>query len=265
MDKWITFSGAPAYYKVEGKGKAIVLVHGFIEDGGMWSGMLAGLKKNYKVIVPDLPGFGRSPLAVKELSMEYYAQYLYAVLTAENVNKLILLGHSMGGYVTLNFVEQYGDMVAGFGLINSHCFEDTPQKKENRLKGIDFIKRNGTHFFVRELYQSIFHPTFKKKNQKLIDTLITRARKYMPDAVMLANAAMMNRKDKSAVLKNAAVPVLFINGREDESAPVEYTLKQASYPANADFNLFAQCKHMSVFERKPETLKIIKDFCARVF
>jgi pimeloyl-ACP methyl ester carboxylesterase len=265
MDKLISFKGARGYYKTEGKGKVIMLVHGFIEDGSMWDGMLTGLKKNYKVIVPDLPGFGKSALPHNELSMEYYAEYIHAILQAEKVNKLILLGHSMGGYVALNFAEAYGDKLAGFGLINSHCFEDTPQKKENRLKGIEFIKRNGTGLFVRELYNSIFHERFKKGHRKLIDAMIERAQKYAPEAVMRANAAMMNRKDKSEVLKKAPVPVLFINGEEDESAPVAYTLKQASYPANADFNLFEQCKHMSVFERKAETLKIISAFCNRVF
>ncbi len=264
MDKWITFKGGRCFYKAEGKGKVVMLVHGFIEEGGMWDGMLAGLKKNYKVIVPDLPGFGKSGLTDVDLSMELYAEYLYEILQAEKVTGLILLGHSMGGYVVLNFAERYGDMIAGFGLVNSHCFEDTEQKKTNRLKGIEFIQRNGTQFFIRELYNSIFNEAFKKKNRKLIDALIEKALKYTPAASMQASAAMMNRKDKCEVLKNAKVPVLFINGEEDESAPMAYTLRQASYPPIADFNLFAKCKHMSVFERKPETLKIIEAFCNRV-
>ena len=247
MERWIDFKGANCYYNVYGKGKVIMLVHGFIEDGGMWDGIVNKLKKSYCLIVPDLPGFGKSPLTATELSMDWYAECLHEILKAEKVKNLVLLGHSMGGYITLNFAEKHGDMLAGFGLINSHCFEDTPLKKENRLRGIDFIKEHGTHVFIRELYNSIFHESFKKKNRKLIDALITKAQKYTPQAVMLANAAMMNRKDKSEVLKNAKVPVLFVNGEEDESAPVAYTLKQASYPANADFHLFSKCKHMTVF------------------
>ena len=82
---------------------------------------------------------------------------------------------------------------------------------------------------------------------------------------MLANAAMMNRKDKSEVLKNSNVPVLFIDGEEDEAAPIALTLKQASYPVNADFHLFSKCKHMSVFERKAEVQKILSAFCERTF
>ena len=272
MDKWIEYKGANCFYKVEGKslpaeqaGKAIMLVHGFIEEGIMWESLIPSLAKSYKVIIPHLPGFGKSPLPVVQLSMEWYAEYLFEILKAEKISKLILLGHSMGGYITLNFAEKYGNMLVGFGLLNSHCFEDTAQKKENRLKGIDFIRKNGTHLFVSELYSSIFHEGYKKKHKKLIEGLIEEAQKYTPQAVMSANAAMMNRKDKSEVLKNVTIPVLFINGEEDESAPLALTLKQASYPAIADFNLFRQCKHMSVFERKAEVQKIISVFCQRTF
>jgi pimeloyl-ACP methyl ester carboxylesterase len=265
MNKWITFNGARGYYKVEGKGKAIMLVHGFIEEGSMWDGMVEGLRKNYKLIVPDLPGFGKSELLEKEVSMEFYADFLFGILKHEKISEVIMLGHSMGGYATLSFAEQYGNMLMGFGLINSHCFEDTATKKENRKKGIEFIKRNGTQFFIRELYYSIFNKNFADKHKKLIDGLIEKARKYTPEAVMQANAAMMNRQDKSRVLRESKVPVLFVNGVEDESAPVAYTLKQASYPDNADFNLFDHCKHMSVFEKRAETLKIINAFSARAF
>ena len=263
MDKWIKYGGTDCYYRVEGTGKTLMLVHGFIEEGNMWNAILNELKKKHKVIIPDLPGFGRSPLLVNELSMEWYAGFLHEILKKENTQKLILLGHSMGGYITLSFAEKHGQMLTGFGLLNSHCFEDTPTKKENRLKGIAFIKEHGTHFFISELYNSIFHPTFKKKNKKLIDSLIHQAQKYNADAVMKANAAMMNRKDKSEVLKNATVPVLFINGKEDESAPLALTLKQASYPPIADFYLFDDAKHMSVFERRAEVIKFIKAFCSR--
>jgi pimeloyl-ACP methyl ester carboxylesterase len=150
-------------------------------------------------------------------------------------------------------------------LINSHCFEDTAEKKKNRLKGIEFIRKHGTRPFVTELYNNIFHESFKKKHRKLIDGLIAKAARYTPEAVMSANAAMMNRKGKEEVLKNATVPVLFINGKEDESAPLAYTLKQAPYPNVTNVHFFGNCKHMCVFERKMETNQIIQDFCDRVF
>ena len=242
-----------------------MLVHGFIEEGSMWTDLTKTLQKKYKVIVPDLPGFGNEPLPADgtTISMEYYAEYLLTILKKEKVKKLVLLGHSMGGYVALHFAEKHGQMLSGFGLINSHCFADAPEKKENRKKGIAFVKQYGVDLFVTELYNHIFHESFKRDNKKLINRLIAKAVKYNPEAVIQANRAMMNRKDKSEVLKNALVAVLLLNGKEDESAPIASTLKQASYPPVADVHFYSKCKHMSIFEKKREAAKAIADFVAR--
>lgn len=242
-----------------------MLLHGFIEEGSMWDEAVKVLQKNYRVIVPDLPGFGKSPLGERHLplSMELYADFVLEIVKQEKIKKFILLGHSMGGYITLYFAGQHGKMLDGFGLINSHCFEDTAEKKKNRQKGIEFIRKHGTKPFVTELYNNIFHESFKIKNRKLIDGLIAKACLYTPEAVMAANAAMMNRKDKEEVLKNAGVPVLMINGKEDESAPLAYTLKQAPYPNIGDVHFFSNCKHMSIFEKRDETIGIIESFCRR--
>lgn len=251
------------HHKVSGKGKAVVLLHGFIEEGSMWGAVAKALSKTHKVLVPDLPGFGKSEIRdpKSEISMEGYAEEVFEMLQKEKVKKCIMLGHSMGGYITLYFAEKHPEMLSAFGLINSHCFEDTPDKKANRKKGIEFIRKHGTKPFVTELYNSMFHDSFKKKNRKLVDSLIAKALKYSPEALMLANAAMMKRKGKEEVLKNAKVPVLFINGKEDQSAPLELTLKQASLPSVSHIHFFAVCKHMCVFEKKKETIRIITDFC----
>lgn len=251
------------YYKVSGKGKAVVLLHGFIEEGSMWDAVAKSLSKTQKVLVPDLPGFGQSEISnpKSEISMEGYAEDVYEMLKTEKIKKCIMLGHSMGGYITLHFAEKHPDMLSAFGLINSHCFQDTPEKKTNRKKGIEFIRKHGTKPFVTELYHSMFHESFLKTNKPLVNSLMAKAVKYTPEALMLANAAMMKRKGKEEVLKSAKVPVLFINGKEDQTAPLELTLKQASFPSIAHIHFFAGCKHMSVFERKRETIKIITDFC----
>ena len=251
------------YYKTTGKGKVVVLIHGFIEEGSMWNDVAKMLSKNYKVIVPDLEGFGNTPLQKGKISMEYYANEVYKLLQKEKAKKCVMLGHSMGGYVTLNFAEKHPGVLSGFGLLNSHCFADTEEKKANRKKGNDFIMRNGSKPFVTELYNGIFHPVYKKANQKLIDSLIAKAEKYTPEALVAANTAMANRADKSDVLKNATVPVLLINGKQDESAPLAFTSQQASFPPVADVHFYDECKHMSIFEKKADALKRIAAFCAR--
>ena len=250
------------YYKITGKGTAVVLLHGFIEEGIMWNYAARALSKKYEVIVPDLEGFGNSPLQSKTLSMEYYAYEIYKLLKKEKVKQCVMLGHSMGGYIALYFAEKYPQMLSGFGLINSHCYADTEEKKTNRKKGNEFIAKHGTKVFVNELYGNLFHEIFKKTNKPLIKMLTTSAEKYSTDALIAANTAMANRKSKEAVLKNSPVPVLLINGKQDEAAPFIYTSKQASLPSIADVHFFENCKHMAVFEKKKETITAMKNFVA---
>lgn len=264
MYKQLIFDGAATRYKVTGSGPAVMLVHGFVEEGSMWDGPVRSLAKHFKVIVPDLPGFGKSALFGKKLTMEMYAEYIKAIAEKEKLKKFTLLGHSMGGYIVLYYAEKYGSTLNGFGLVNSHCFADTDDKKANRQKGIDHVKQYGTKTFVKELMLSIFHPKYIKQHKKVLDGIIAKALKYTPDAIMRANAAMMNRADKSSALVNAKVPVLLISGKDDTSAPLPYSLKQATFAPVSDFHLFAECKHMSVFERSRETSKIIREFCKRV-
>lgn len=266
MRKSILFNGAECFYRVAGNGKTMMLIHGFIEEGSMWDEVVKALKKKYRFIVPDLPGFGKSEIKNQksEISMELYSDFLFEILKQEKVKSLIMLGHSMGGYVTLHFAEKHGSILSGLGLINSHCFADTDSKKENRKKGIEHMRKYGTKTFVRELYLSIFHDSFKKKNLPLINSLIEKAQLFSFEAVTGANAAMMNRKEKSEVLKNLKVPVLLISGKEDETVPLEFTLKQASFANVTDFYLFKNSKHMTVFEHKKEVIKIIDKFCSRV-
>lgn len=251
------------YYREWGKGKAIILLHGFIEEGSMWNDLAQVLSKKYRVIVPDLEGFGESKLESRKLSMTNYAQDIFLLLQKLKIKKCILLGHSMGGYITLHFAEKYSEMLTAFGLINSHCFADTAEKKLNRKKGNEFIQKHGTKVFVRELYRNLFHPAFK--NEKLVAALSAKAETYSSEALVAANTAMMNRADKAQVLKTSKVPVLLINGKQDESAPAEFTLKQAAYPAIADVHFYENCKHMSLFEKKKESTSAILNFAERSY
>lgn len=248
------------HYKVTGSGKAVVLLHGFIEEGSMWAPMVRSLAKNYKVIVPDLPGFGKSPLQTSELSMEWYAEQVHEMLKAEKVKKCTMLGHSMGGYITLAFAEKYDDMLTGFGLINSHCYADSAEKKANRKKSIEFIKKHGAKPFVKELYHTIFSEAYIKQNKKVVNGMIAKAELYSIEALTAATAAMMNREDKSAVLKNSKVPVLLIGGKEDQAAPLEAQLKQAPLANETYLHIYANCKHMCLYEKKKETLTAVKNF-----
>ncbi len=130
------YQSAGIYYQKEGSGTAVVLLHGFAENSDVWKYQVAFLKEQYMMIVPDLPGSGQSdtltpPTESAGILMQDYADCIYALLQHENIEKCIMLGHSMGGYITLAFAEKYPGCLLGFGLVHSTAFADTRRKKSH--------------------------------------------------------------------------------------------------------------------------------------
>src|SRR5688500_8385113 len=144
--KNIDHKGKKLAYQVVGSGPVVVLVHGFGEDGNIWQQQVQRLQLNFTVIVPHLPGSGVSQLG-EDMSIEGMAAAVNAVLEAEEVKQCVMIGHSMGGYITLAFAEQFKRVLKGFGLFHSTAFVDSDEKKETRQKGIEFIGKHGAQAF----------------------------------------------------------------------------------------------------------------------
>ena len=245
------------YYK-RGKGKALVFLHGFCEDSSMWDEFIPAFSKN-KIIRIDLPGFGKSA-PVENVSIEYMADAVKAVLNELKIKSCILIGHSMGGYVSLVFAKKYGSLLNGLGIFHSHPFADTEEKKKNRAKSIKFLEKNGHVLYVKQLVPKLFAKSFKSSNGFLIDQLIHRASKYTTKGFIEGTHAMINREDQSEVLKNIHCPVLFIVGKKDALFPLDYSLEQTALPQIAAIHILEDVGHMGMFEAKKETRKQIKKF-----
>ena len=245
------------YYK-RGKGKALVFLHGFGEDSSMWDEFTQAFSKN-KIIRIDLLGFGKSE-PVENVSIEYMADAVKAVLDELKIKSCILIGHSMGGYVSLAFAKKYESMLKGLGLFHSHPFADTEEKKDNRLKSIKFLEKNGHIHFVKQLVPKFFAPSFRSSNGFLINQMIHRASQYTTSGFIQATHAMINRHDQSDVLKNIQCPVLFIVGKKDELVPLQYSLDQTALPNVADILVLEDVGHAGMFEAKKECRKQIRNF-----
>ena len=122
------------HYTILGQGNPLVLIHGFPNDSSAWDSIVPELARHYQVILPDLPGAGKSPIPDTELTMEYMAASIKEVLDKENISKAVLAGHSMGGYTAMQFAASYPEMIRGISLVHSLASADTEEKKENRKK-----------------------------------------------------------------------------------------------------------------------------------
>lgn len=260
MDKQISFRDITGRYRIEGKGDTLVLLHGFCEDLHMWDGIIDKLSAACCVIRPDLPGFGDSEQGAGSWSMEDNAEYVSAILHQEKQNAVVMMGHSMGGYISAHYLEKYPEMVKGLGFINSHVFADSPDKVENRKKSIDFINRNGASLFVRELFNNLFDESFYEQHPQVPEALIQKALSIKNEVVSGALQAMMERRDMRTVLKGLSFPVLFVIGKNDKTIPFNQSIEQTQFPPVADICLMNNAGHMSVFEMPDQTASAILNY-----
>ena len=128
-----------------------MLVHGFTEDRRIWDPLLTGMENKYQWILPDLPGSGDSAYNRSlNRTQGFCGSSLAPLLENENIQELVLIGHSMGGYISLAFAEKYPEKIRALGLFHSSSYPDSEEKKESRDKNIRFIQKNGAALFVEQ-------------------------------------------------------------------------------------------------------------------
>ncbi len=266
MQKTFIYKNTSISYRTQGKGTPVVLLHGFGEDSHIFDQQIDFLKDHCLLIIPDLPGTGKSALLVSgnqlpatgnlepaTISIEDYADCIKALLEEEKINKCILLGHSMGGYITLAFAEKYPGSLNRFGLIHSSAFADNEEKKRNRQRGIDLMERYGAYSFLKNTIPNLFSQQFKEAFPAKLESLIEASKQFSTVACQQYYIAMMNRPDRTGVLKGNPLPVLFVIGTEDVAAPLNDLNLQIHLPLCSYIHIIENVGHMSMWEA-PELL-----------
>ncbi len=262
MQKTVQYQQSTISYTLKGGGQAIVLLHGFGEDGSIWQRQKDFLQKQFTVIVPNLPGSGKSALLNKEnVGMEDYASCVHAMLMEEGIESCIMLGHSMGGYITLAFAEMFPGKLDAFGLVNSTAFADSTEKKEVRKQGIELISEHGAYSFLKNTTPNLFSKEFKTNHSDQVAALIEKGKQFNSEALVQYYTAMMNRPDRTSILKESSVPVLFIIGTEDIAAPQSDLLQQVHLPKAAVIHILDGIGHMSMMETPEKLNELLLEFC----
>lgn len=236
-----------------------MLVHGFGEDHRVWDLQAAQLEQRFTLILPDLPGSGTSELN-DDVSMDNLAAALHAIFQEEKIGSAVMLGHSMGGYVTLAFAEKYPDVLSALGLVHSTSYADTEEKKQTRRKGIEFIKTHGVHEFFKATTPNLFSSHTKEHNPGLVDALINQYKDMDPDALVAYYEAMMQRPDRQEVLKTFNRPILFLAGEEDSAIPYEQVKQQSGLPLLSYLHVLHLSGHMGIWEEPNESGFILEEF-----
>ena len=188
--------GINVFYTDQGKGSAVILLHGFLENSKIWEPFIPQLSKKNRIICIDLLGHGNTGCLGYIHSMELMAEIVEAVLKHLRIRKSILIGHSMGGYVALAYAEKNPDNVKGLCLMNSTARADTPEKKINRDRGIEAVKQNHKTF-IRIAVKNLFTPENQITFSKEIETLTNECLKTPLQGIVAALEDENKRRPRS--------------------------------------------------------------------
>ena len=222
---YIYYKNAKISYSDNGKGIAMVLLHGFLENSTMWNFYTDTFSEKYRVISIDLLGHGQTESMSYIHTMEDMADTVHAVLSHLNIPKAVFVGHSMGGYVSLAFAELYPEMISGLVLLNSTSKEDSQERKLNRMRAIKAVKQNAD-IFVSMSIANLFSEENREKLNTEIEAVKKEAIQTPLQGIISALEGMKIRKDREFLLHQANFPILLILGKKDPVLNYDDTISQ---------------------------------------
>jgi len=259
--KTTNFKNTKISYTDQGKGTAVVLLHGFLENQSMWRVFIPELSKKHRIITIDLLGHGTTACLGYVHTMEDQADMVHHVLHELKIRKAVLIGHSMGGYVALAFAELYPDNVKGIVLVNSTSRADSDERKANRDRAIVAVKQNYSAF-IRMSIANLFSEDNRERLADCIEEVKLEALKTPLQGIVAALEGMKIRKDREVLLHFAPYPIQFILGKKDPVLSYDETIDQIE-GTYVKLHTFPD-GHMSHIENEAELLVVLSDFLKRL-
>ncbi len=258
------FQNHKVSYTIDGQGDCLVLLHGFPMDSRVWTNSKQRLAQFYKVICIDLPGFGQSEMLGKTHSMQLMAEAVNTVLEHEKIDKCVLVGHSMGGYASLEFANRFPEKLKGLVLYHSQAIADDETARENRNKAIQLVEIDKV-VFINPFIDGLFDEYFAKSHPEKVDFIKNICVSQSEKGIIAALAGMRDRDEHLGVLAKIQIPVLFIMGKNDKRMPFRNIMEQAQIPQHAELLILDNVAHFGFIEKPSITGMTIGMFTKKCF
>ena len=250
----ITVNNLTVSYIDEGQTSSpkIIFIHGFPFNKSMWGKQIEILKENYRVIAYDIRGHGNTDAGSDIFSIELFVNDLLGLMDTLNIDKSILCGLSMGGYIALNAIENYPERFNALLLCDTNCSEDTPETKEKRMKTIQSIKENGLEQYAKESLKKLFAPISFSKHIEEIAVVKEMIMKTSEQSLFKTLHALAERKETCTRLHQINVPVLIMVGEKDEITPPEVAMLMHAKIKGSTIYIINHAGHLSNMENSVE-------------
>ena len=248
----IDINGIHLAYDRRGSGTPMVLLHGYPLDHHLWDGIVPLLEEEFDLILPDLRGFGESTTVDSFYAMEDFASDIAGLLDNLGIPKAVIVGHSMGGYISLAFARVYPERVSGLGLVASQAAADPPERRDGRYKSAAEVADKGIASVVETMT-----PKFTT-DPRLQQYARESMERQPPAAYIGALKAMAERVDSTMLLTSLTYPVVIVHGDADALVPIDRAREAKALLENAYFVEINGAGHMPMMEAPDKTAEALR-------
>ncbi len=250
-------SGGPISYSESGEGPKdpVVLLHAFPLNRRMWAPQVEALAPHRRVITPDYPGFGRSPRPCAQPDVRYYAQGVLELLDKLHLERVVLGGLSMGGYVAFACLSLFPERVSGLLLANTRPDPDPEEAREARRELARRVAEEGIEVLPEVQMERLLAPDTLKNKRDVVEYVRDMILESSPDGVVAALGAMRDRPDSASLLDKICVPTLIIGGEEDTLSTPEIMEEMAEKIPDSRHVVLSKAGHLSNLE-SPEKFSV---------
>jgi pimeloyl-ACP methyl ester carboxylesterase len=248
-----------------GEGRVLLLVHGFPLDHSMWSAQIEDLSTHFRVLAPDLRGFGGSGVVSETLTMSRLADDLAQLLTALNVGEpVVYCGLSMGGYVAWPFFQRHRDRLDALILCDTRAAADTPEAAQGRYYLAERVLRDGTAAMSDEMMRKMLADEVRHRAPEKVEELREMIARCDPQSAAAALRGMAERPDNRDLLPLIDCPALVLCGEHDQITPVAEMEAMAAEMRTAAWQIVPDAGHLAPLENPAVVNAAIRRFLGAV-
>jgi 3-oxoadipate enol-lactonase len=259
-----TVNGVTLSYTDAGQGPAVVLIHGFPLDARMWQRQVESLSRRFRVLAPDLRGFGKSP-SIEPFTMESLADDVRGLMAEVDALPAVVCGLSMGGYVTLAMARKYPADLRAMVLIDTRAEGDSAEGKSGREKAIDLVRQGGTKAIAEQMLPKMLSEHSRQNQPQVVDEVRRMMESCPPRTIEHALAALRDRDDCSTMLPSIAVPTLIIVGENDTLTPPDLSRAMHKSIPRSQLAIIPRAGHLSPVEQPDAVTREIERFIGEQF
>ncbi len=245
-------------------GIPIVFLHGFPFNLEMWRDQMEKAGVDYRAIAYDLRGHGKSDVGDGQYTIEGHVDDLLSLMTALKLDRPVIVGLSMGGYIALRALERAQERFRAAVLCDTRSEADTNEGKLRRFAVIASIKKIGSESFAREMVKAIFAPGAEQHSPDAVGTILRIIARTSPLSIAGSQLALASRTDTTASLPSFRLPVLILVGEHDQTTPVEASRAMQERIQGAELHVVPGAAHMSNLENPSFFNERLMAFMSRV-